>query len=328
MIRKGVIVGHPAVWIENDCLSIIVLPEKGADIYQITEKGSGINFLMQTPQGLRPPDKQPASDFLDNYEGGWQELFPNPGDEVEYKGEKLPFHGEVALLPWKYSIQQDSEIDVALSFSVLTRQTPFELERVIRLEYGNPSFEIEGKVSNLSKEAEYFLWGHHVVLGGDFLEDGCRVELAGGTIRTPDELYETETAKLAPGQNSIWPVAEGREPGELINLAEIPGPEARHHDDVFISDLKEGKVAVLNPRLGVKFLLEWNVDVYGCLVNWRPLGGADLPPLTGIYGLGIEPWVSWLSLTEAIARNQALRLSPGATLSTKLKVSILKESSG
>jgi hypothetical protein len=53
-----------------------------------------------------------------------------------------------------------------------------------------------------------------------------------------------------------------------------------------------------------------------------PYGGADMPPLTGIYGVGVEPWVSRFPLVQAIAQGQALSLSPGASLTTHLSARV------
>jgi hypothetical protein len=100
---------------------------EGADIYQFTHKPSGVDCLMKTPAGLQPPGENPPLDFLENYEGGWQELFPNPGDAYEYQGSLLPFQGEVALLPWDYTILRNDLDEVSVRLSVKCRYTPFRL---------------------------------------------------------------------------------------------------------------------------------------------------------------------------------------------------------
>ncbi|MFN3308316.1 MAG: hypothetical protein ACK44E_03825, partial [Anaerolineales bacterium] len=66
--------GHRALKLDNGCLQIVVLPQKGADIYELSYLPAGVQFLMHTPWGLKPPSPQPLTDFLENYEGGWQVL--------------------------------------------------------------------------------------------------------------------------------------------------------------------------------------------------------------------------------------------------------------
>src|SRR5690349_10367242 len=100
MLRQAEINGYEALWLENDQLQVAVLPDKGADIYALVHRPSGRDVLMRTPAGLQPPGPEPQRTFLERYEGAWQELFPNVGDACEYRGARLPMHGEVALLPW------------------------------------------------------------------------------------------------------------------------------------------------------------------------------------------------------------------------------------
>jgi len=337
MIKFGEINGHRALWLDNDLLRISILPDKGADIYELVYLPAGVDFLMKTPSGLKPAGRQSGGsypqgvspDFLDNYEGGWQELFPNPGDSVMYawggalqddRQVELPFHGETPLLPWQV-IAPSGDVDgLEVVLGVDCVKTPFRLERRMRLFQNAAILEIDGKVTNLSDQAQYFQWGHHIVLGGNFLQAGCRLETPASEITTPDVLYEPETALLAPGQSEPWPYGLTRSGGKRADLGDIPGPEARIHDDVYLTGLRAGWVQVSNPNLQLRFRMEWDPSIFGCIVNWRPLGGADLPPLTGIYGLGIEPWTSRFSLSEAIECGAALRLERRQSLETTLRV--------
>ena len=99
-IRTGTLNGHRAIYLENDLLRVCILPDKGADIAELIHKPSGVDCLAKTPWGLKPPGAAPATDFLENYEGGWQEMFPSSNDACEVRGQAIPFHGETPLLPW------------------------------------------------------------------------------------------------------------------------------------------------------------------------------------------------------------------------------------
>ena len=319
MLTNGEVNGHRALYLENNALKITVLPDKGADVYELVHKPSGVDFLMKTPQGLRPPGEEPPSDFLDNYEGGWQELFPNAGDPCEHAGISLRFHGEVALLSWSHVVERDDGEETSVLLSVRCPKTGLLLERRMRVRGNDPVLGIEEEVTNEYDSPAEFVWGHHVVLGGDFLEDGCRVDVPARTLITPEELYEPATASLAPGQTERWPLARGRETEERVDLSRVPGPEARSHDDAFLTDLDGGHLSVTNPRKGLRFVLEWDASLFRYVVLWAPYGGADLPPLTGIYGVGIEPWVSRHNLEEASRCRESVRLDPGQSLGTALR---------
>ena len=324
-VSKGEIYGHPALWLENEYLSVSVLPEKGADIYELIYKPRGVDFLLKSPNGLRPPGAERAKDFLENYEGGWQELFPNPGDSVVCYGKALPFHGVAALLPWQLQEAVENEDVDSISLYLDIPSLPFKLERRMSLVPSRPILEIQGTITNQAKTAQEFLWGHHIVLGGHFLTAGCRMEMPSCKISTPEIVYESDTASLAPGQFESWPFASSLKSQDRIDLRKIPGPYAHTHDDIYLCDFREGWLDVFNPELHLHFRLEWDPSIFGCVVNWRPFGGADMPPLTGIYGMGIEPWVSKFNLNAAIQQKTALSLDPGESLTTKFQVEILDE---
>jgi hypothetical protein len=310
------------VWLENEQLKVAVLPGKGADIPELTHKPSAVQFLMKTPAGLQPPGESPPEDFLENYEGGWQELFPNANEGCAYRGRKIPFHGEVALLPWEWEIFQDDFEASEIRLQVRCQHTPFRIERRMRLEKGSARLQIREKVLNEAGEPWAFVWGQHLTLGGAFLERGCRLEIPAGFLATAEQPYEPETARLSAGQHRPWPFAQGCTPGDLVDLRDIPGPEAHSHDDVFIGDLERGVFSVTNPRLKLRFTMEWDASIFPWLIVWMPYGGADLPPLTGIYGIGIEPWVSRYPLARAAAEGQALTLPAGGSLETGLSVTV------
>src|SRR5271157_490357 len=124
--RKHVIGrGFRALTIENEFVSVTLLPEKGADIYSLRYKPRNLDVLWKSPWGLKPqgtgvPSFGASTEtaWLENYEGGWQEIFPNGGDACVYKGAALNFHGEASTLPWDYTVRQNSASVVAVDLWV------------------------------------------------------------------------------------------------------------------------------------------------------------------------------------------------------------------
>ena len=104
--------GMKVLVIENSEIRVVVVPDKGSDIVSFRHQPTGTEFMWESPVGLRNPAKYvpavsaPEGPFHDLYEGGWQELFPNPGDAYQAQEVSLPFHGEVALLPWERRMNQ------------------------------------------------------------------------------------------------------------------------------------------------------------------------------------------------------------------------------
>jgi Domain of unknown function (DUF4432) len=323
-VTYGEETGWRSVVLESDQLRVVVLPDKGAEIHRLVHRESGVDALFRGPWGLRPPGAEPLEgsgddEFMWNYAGGWQELFPSVNESCTYRGRRIPFHGEVATLSWEHEVLSDNEV----RFTTRCRETPFELERTLRVDDAKPELEIESVATNVGDEPAHFVWGQHCVIGAPLLEAGCRLELPGRTIVTRPELWEPETAALVPGQRETWPNARLRD-GGWTDLREIPGPERRSHDDIYIGDLEATWLSVSNPRLGLTFRLEWAPADLGWVILWQAYGGAEAPPLTGSYALGVEPWTSRLNLADALAAGEAMELAPGARFATRFAASVTR----
>ena len=93
--------------LENELLRVTVLVDKGSDIVEFRYKPFDLDFLFMSPAGIRNPNRGIVSapsggPFLDYFSGGWNEVLPNGGPLVSYKGAELGQHGEISLIPWEY----------------------------------------------------------------------------------------------------------------------------------------------------------------------------------------------------------------------------------
>jgi hypothetical protein len=324
-ITEDTINGWRALHLTNGALAVTVLPDKGADIYAITDLATGLDPLFKAPWGLQPPGAAPregsdGAPFLENYEGGWQELLPNTNDACSHRGSPVPFHGEVATRPWSVSVEAADAGQVAVRLTVECVTVPLRLERLMSLRSGERRLVLSERVTNRSGAAVQFVWGHHCVLGPPLVAAGAELRTPAGTIITPPEPWE-DTARLEPGQRSAWPMARRRGGGE-VDLSRVPGPEAASHDDVFLTGLGGGWAEVGNPALEVAFRLEWDPGVFGWIISWQAFGGARAMPLGGAYALGIEPWATGGNLEQAVTAGDALRLAGHAQLETQLTAGI------
>jgi hypothetical protein len=324
-LTEGEVSGWPAVTLANELVAVTVLPAKGADIYSFVDVPTGTDVLFKTPWGLQPPGAPPregsdGAPFLENYEGGWQELFPSANEACVHRGRALPFHGEVATEAWEWEPPRRSDADLAVRFAVECPRSPLRLERIMRLRPGSPALELAETVTNLGDEPEQFVWGHHCVLGAPLVGAGARLRTSARTVLTIPEMWE-ETARLRPGSRSAWPYAPLRAGGEA-DLSVVPGPEQGSHDDVYLCDLDAGWAEVVNEPLGLGFRLDWDPAVFRWIISWQPYGGAEAMPLRGCYGLGVEPWVSQGNLEQAVGAGAALEVAPGDRMRTTLTAAI------
>jgi hypothetical protein len=327
-ITECVFRGLRCVTLENQLIRVSVAADKGADIYEFLHKPTDTEFLLRTPLGLRrqapvlPTINLREGSFSDFYEGGWQELLPVAGDfPSESKGAQFGQHGEVALLPWSYRIVEDTPEQIAVTFSVDTTRTPFHLDRTMILESGEPVLQIQERLRNVGDEAMEFMWAHHPAFGWPFLEEGCHINLPpcevvvlGSEVPSTSRLVE---------QQSEWPCVKGKN-GMIVDLSQMPGPEAKAHDLAFLRGFAQGKYSLTNPISGLSFHLGWQNKVFPYLWYWQVTRGAFGYPWYGTtYNLALEPHSSLFPMLQrAIEQRHTIKLDPAAELSTELEASI------
>ena len=91
--------GLRTVVLENRLLRLVVLPEAGAKIWQISYKPYDTDLLWNNPR-IAPSRLPGNSRYDDVWSGGWDELFPN--DEIALiDGESYPDHGELWSGNWE-----------------------------------------------------------------------------------------------------------------------------------------------------------------------------------------------------------------------------------
>jgi hypothetical protein len=299
-----------------------ILIDKGADIFEFKYKPANIDFMWKTRLGVRslqsfvPTVSTNLGSFLDYYEGGWQELFPNADEACEYKGAALGLHGEVCLMQWRFEIIQNTSDLIEVKLTTPTYRTPFFLEKIIRLRSGVPTLEFEETITNEGGEEMDFMWGQHPTLGGAFLDSNCVIYLPKCRVRT-DAMLGSSASRIAPDQDCEWPFVEGVD-GNMIDLREVPSPDAKCNDRVFIYDFLQGWYAVRNKAKNVGFAMKWDEKVFPYILYWQSFGGwKGYPFYSSAYTMALEPRSSFpFPLTKVIQENTQLTLSPGASLST------------
>jgi galactose mutarotase-like enzyme len=327
-ITESIFHGLRCVTLENQAIRVSVAADKGADIYEFLHKPTDTELLLRTALGLRrQPPALPTinlreGSFCDFYEGGWQELFPVAGDFAsESNGAQFGQHGEVALLPWSYHINEDGPARISVTFSVDTTRTPFHLDRTMILEDGEPALQIQEHLRNEGDEAIEFMWAHHPAFGWPFLEEGCQIELPpcevvvlGSELPATSRLIE---------QESEWPNVKGKD-GAILDLSQMPGPETKAHDLAFMRGLPEGRYSIRNPRSRISFHLVWQNKIFPYLWYWQVTRGAFGYPWYGTtYNLALEPHSSLFPMLQrAIEQHHTIKLDPMAEICTELEASI------
>ena len=185
--------GHRTVILENSFLSVTLLPEKGAEIHSLVYKPRAMDVLWKSPWGLAPRGSgigygggNTEAAWMDQYAGGWQEIFPNGGDECVYKNATLNFHGEASIQTWDYAVLRRDSSRAAVEFTVALRRSPFRIRRTVLVERNSPALQIQESIVNHGEEDLHYMWGHHPALGDPFLGGDCMLRVPARTFRNHD----------------------------------------------------------------------------------------------------------------------------------------------
>ncbi len=294
--------GYREVRLENDLLSLTILPDRGAEVSSLVHRKSCTDVLWKAPWGMH---RQTTGDtetlWMDGYAGGWQEIFPNGGDPCVYQGALLGFHGEASVSKWDCIVDRTSSEAASAEFSVRLARSPFFLQRRITVEDGRPAVHIDEQLTNEGDEELNFMWGHHPAYGAPFLGSDCR-------LIVPAESY------IVHGESMHQPW-----PGRL----EVPGPDQRVVAMGYLVGLREAWYELQNQPLGFGIRWDWDIGIFPYVWLWQELRGSFGYPWYGrCYVMGVEPFTSipGSGLANAIAQGTAKTLAAGASIKTTVRV--------
>src|SRR5262249_51189797 len=89
--------------LENEHLRVAILPEKGSDIVEITDRGTGVDVMWHW-RSLPENDgtlRESRGQFARWHAGGWPEVMPNGDMPCVYRGVEHEPAGEAWRLAWE-----------------------------------------------------------------------------------------------------------------------------------------------------------------------------------------------------------------------------------
>lgn len=301
-----------ALTLRNGQAAITILPDKGADIYALTDRRTGLDVLFKSPWGVRETGPWPRAgssmeQWVEAYPGGWQVLLPNGGEECTEHGVTWGYHGEAALLPW----QVTSAGEDAASLQTRLFSVPLLVQREVTLH--GPVVRVTETVTNESAVDLEVMWSHHPAFGAPFLEQGCLLSAGCASVLADDEKPGTV---LAPGSKHSWPIATTAA-GDQIDLRVIPGPDQPRSVLAYLEDFSSGFFAITNPRLRLGVGLRWPLDTFPKAWLWQEIAAtASWPWYRRAYVAAVEPagTIPGHGMAGARARGQAgTRFAAGET---------------
>jgi Domain of unknown function (DUF4432) len=287
--------------LSSEDLRVVLCPSRGAEIVFVGPPGDNRLAWYEWNTPVRASESQSYGsselDFLSEYRGGWQVLFPNAGAESEIEGVPLPFHGEAAGTPWQVLEAGPSEARLRVP-----ARLPLVLERTVRVE-GRTLF-VEEVVSNDSDQEWTFAWGHHPAFDAP---PGTRIDMADGAVLADAE-WDTAIVDTVAGAEGRWPLLAGKH--SEVDCSRID--DGVRERLCYRPNLAEGWAALRHPATGRGTALAWDLETFPHAWLWQQVGGPGLP----WYGRGriaaIEPVNVWPAdgVAAAAARGQGRRIEP------------------
>lgn len=326
--------GFRSLIIENELLRLLIMYEKGTDIVEFTYKPKDVDFMWRSPAVVGASKKNqitkenPAGAFLDEYEGGWQELLPNINNPTNYKGSSLGLHGEACFREWDYRVIEDSVEEVKIMFSVRLNRAPFFVKKTVSLKSYNPAVLISEEILNEGDEEFKFTWGHHPAIGIPFLSDKCLISLPEGTIgRTYDKDFSGNSI-LPLDIEFKWPFLKNKN-GADIDLSKVMSPDLKTAFCVSFEKMKEGWYGITNPGIGIGFGMKWDISIFKYLWMWAVYRGFYNFPFYGrTYNIALEPWSAIPdNLDDVIKAGRELTLQPKEKINTDITAIVYESES-
>ncbi|WP_051663424.1 DUF4432 family protein [Alicyclobacillus macrosporangiidus] len=331
--------GMNVLVLQNEKLRVSLLLDKGAEIFELVYKPLDLDFMYRSSRGIRRQGTVsgfPSTNntrFLDQYSGGWQEVFPAGSGGCEYRGALFGMHGEVALLPWDYEIIEDRKERITVRLSVRTLRSPYLLTKDITLVEGISALEVKEAVRNEGRVPLHFMWGHHPAFGPPFIGPATRLDLPSCKIVSHPELYSVNSRFSPQGALAVWPLIRDRW-GNVVDLRVLREYSCQSADMLYATEMEDGWFMLTNTQIGVGIRFEWDIQTFPYLWIWNEAGGTeDYPWYGNARVLALEPFTSLpgtgqAGLLEAIENGTAAMIEPGQTIYTSFTVTVYETHTG
>lgn len=295
--------GLDSLVLENQMLRVVILPQAGGKIWQITYKPLDTDLLWNNPR-IAPAKLPLGSRYDDVWSGGWDELFPN--DEVAIiEGENYPDHGELWTGNW--SAEPFSQIDLAgVRLKYITPISAIEIEKTIRLR-NQLCIEFEHRFTNRGRTDFPFLWKLHPAMA---VSPQHRVDFPAMKV----QLERAFPGTLAgASETADWPAI--KTPAGNVDLRRVTPENARQLYFFYGTEMKGNWCALTNTNIRLSCALQFDPEVFPCCWlfatygGWRNYNVAVFEPCTG-YPLNFDAM-------KAAGRQRSL--APGESLHTEVR---------
>jgi galactose mutarotase-like enzyme len=320
------------VVMENDLLKISILAGRGGDIFEFKYNPKNVDFMLRLPKGIQNPNtlfsqmRNTSNQLEDYYYGGWQIALPN-SPTFNYRGALLGQHGEVCLIPWKYSILDRGPQQIKLKLWTKPLRIPILIERTLTLSKGSATLQIEENIVNESGTHLDIMWGQHIAFGLPFLNKGAKVQTSAKKWIAEEDMPSHR--RFTPGIEYDFPIMKNVA-GVEIDGSKIPPKNMDPYSELcYLSDFEgDAYYSIVDQGHQIGFRLDWDKNIFKYLWFWQErLGTQDAPWWGDAYAVALEPWTSKWTETphEEIKKGDWLKIEAGESISTEFSATAFEK---
>lgn len=300
--------GLNAVVMENNVLTLVVLPELGAKIASLTYKPQNFEVFFQPTDGRFRLSTYGAV-FKEFDTAGADEMYPTIDaceyPDSHYPGVHLPDHGELWSIPWQVRLSGNR-----ICLKARGRALPYEFERALYL--NNGCVNMEYQVINTGNKPLYGIWAFHGLVACD---ESTQIILP----ETTSVINVHESAELgSAGTLHSFPETVGKN-GSTFRLDDIKPRTANDTEKFYVNGkVKTGQAALTlnNNRLLYQLIFPENKVPY--LGVWINQGG-----FKGEYNCALEPASGFYDSPEIAYKLSSIEpLAPGTVLQWYLNIKL------
>jgi hypothetical protein len=305
--------GLQAVVLENERVRVVVLPELGGKIWQLTALRAGRDLLWHNPR-LHARTIPFGSVYDDMFLGGWDELFPNDVPE-ELAGEPYPDHGELWASPWSWAVERDPQ-EVRVTLELQAPVSACSIVKTLTLRAGEASLSIRTRITNPTARSLPYLWKQHLAMP---TREPATIGLGAASMLMAD--FGSPRAG-GPGDRYAWPEHRADD-GTVTDMSSTLPRESRVSEFQYATDLTEGRCSVTYAD-GTGLELHFDREVFrSCWIfasygGWREHEVVVLEPCTG-YPVSVQ---------DGVAAGTHQILEPGGCVETELTALVLDGADG
>lgn len=311
--------------LENDHVSVTVLPENAGKIVEIIDRRDGHNWLWSNAalSHRLSPGTGSYETRLDS--GGWDEILLSvtPGPALLPDGTSIdpPDHGDLVGRPWQRgSAGVDADGNAYCVLTASGQAAAYAWRRKLVLERSLPRLRFEYYLENTGAADLPFFWCAHPLLA---MERDMRILLPAG-LACRLESAQPGSAAIEDGEIR-WPLLPtgGARFIDLSRCVDPPAPGAGFAAKLFLRASELPYVAIESADRTKQLILHYDRDTIpwlGLWINDRGWTGTGGRPYLN---LGLEPsTASRDSLAQAVAHDEIPILSPGESRQWWLEVTL------